>query len=136
MIISPKGRVLLLRTNVSAYKFKEAWWDVPGGRIWQDETLEAGFKREIKEETGISRVTQVRLLSAQDILRHELHVVRLTYISRVTSERVVLDGKEHTEYKWLSLAELLRLKPIDPYLKAVLKDKSVMSLIKDTLDRQ
>lgn len=134
LIVSPRGRALMLRTNTAAYKFKEAWWDIPGGRIRVEEDLLTGLLREIKEETGISRVTSVRLLDARDIFTPELHVVRLVYLSRVTSETVKLDGKEHVAHKWLSLKEMQAIKPIDPYLKAVLKDRSNMSFIKNFID--
>ncbi len=136
VIVSPKGRILMLRTNAAFYGFKVAFWNVPGGRINVGESLTKALAREIQEEVGISRVTSIKLLKAQDIIKPELHVVRLTYISRVTSEKLVLDPKEHTDYKWVTLDELMKIKPMDPYLKAILKDKGVMSLIKDTIDRK
>jgi len=136
LLINSQGQILLLRKNPSHYKGATDYWDIPGGRIETGTDLLINLKREVKEETGISRVTVLRLLAAQDIIRPTFHVARLTYLSRVTSDKVKLNGEEHTDHKWVTLDELVRIKPIDPYLKAILKDKAVMSLIKDTLDRQ
>ena len=94
IIVGPKGRILMLRTNAAFYNFKVAFWNVPGGRIKVGESLSKALAREIREETGISRVTSLRLLAAQDILTQRLHVVRLTHISRVTSTKIRL-SEEH-----------------------------------------
>ena len=64
-----------------------------------------------------------------------MHLVRLTYVSRVNSTTVRLSN-EHTEYKWVGLDVMVKIKDLDVYLKKLLKDKSIMSFIKDYIDRQ
>lgn len=137
LLMNPEGKILLLKKNPNHYKGATAYWDIPGGRIELDVDLIKNLKRELKEEAGISsaavsdwRKTPPVLLGAQDIIRPHVHVVRLTYISRVTSSKVTLNGEEHTDHVWVKVSELLRYKRLDPFLSKLLKDKKVVSLIK------
>jgi len=133
LLVNQKGQFLVLKRNPSKYKGLVNVWDIPGGRVDGTGTLVQNLKREVKEETGISRVTLISLLAAQDIIKPGFHVIRLTYLSRVTSDRVRLDQVEHTEYKWVTLGDLIKTKSLDPYLKVILKDRVVLSLIKDMI---
>jgi len=108
---------MLLR---SAEKYPEAGakWEIAGGRIDPGTVLFENLKREVKEETGLEIVGIPTLLTAQDIIRPHKHIVRLTYSGLADGEVKLSD--EHTEYKWLSLKEILMLEPIDKYTKDVL----------------
>jgi ADP-ribose pyrophosphatase YjhB (NUDIX family) len=134
LLVNTKGEFLILKRNSVKYKGLGNVWDIPGGRIDGVESLAQNLKREVKEETGISRVTLISLLAAQDIIKPGFHVIRLTYLSRVTSDKVVLDNVEHTEYLWVTLEDLVKTKGLDPYLKGILKDKTITSFIKDKLE--
>src|SRR3989338_311883 len=80
-------------------------WDIPGGRITPGEPILQALAREIKEETSMTMQGEPRILYAQDILRNEgLHVVRLTFIAQAHGN-VVLDSEEHSQFKWVTLAE-------------------------------
>ena len=133
LLVNSKGQFLILKRNPAKYKGMGNLWDIPGGRIDGVGSLAQNLKREVKEETGISRVTLISLLAAQDIIKPGFHVIRLTYLSRVTSEKVILDNVEHTEYLWATLGDLIKTKGLDPYLKGILKDKTITSFIKDKL---
>ncbi len=132
LLMNSKGEILLLKKNPAHFKGATAYWDIPGGRIETGSDLYTNLKREIKEETGISRVTPLKLLAAQDIDRPTFHVIRLTYLSRVTSDKVMVNSSEHTAHKWVTVEELLKISNKDPFLKAILKDKGLVSFIKDT----
>jgi 8-oxo-dGTP pyrophosphatase MutT (NUDIX family) len=119
-----------MKRNPAQYTGQKVRWDIPGGRIELGSTLLQNLKREIKEETGIVEVSRESLLGAQDIFWTDKHTVRLTYISRVTVDNVCL-SPEHTAYKWVKLVDLLKIKDLDKYLKQLLKDKAIMSFIKD-----
>ncbi len=120
--------LLLKRSSISIGKSANLW-DLPGGRIDSRETLEEALKREIKEETGLKSFKLLGLIGVQDIFGwSDKHVVRVTYISRVTKENVSLSA-EHSEYRWLTFKEALKLN-LDPYVNDIIKDKSVMSFIK------
>src|SRR5579885_3383319 len=55
LIHNLEGKLLLLQ----APKEKGAYWDVPGGRIQKNESLENALKREVYEETGI-QITRIK----------------------------------------------------------------------------
>ena len=94
-------------------------WDIPGGRITPGEPLLQALAREIQEETRMTMQGEPRILYAQDILRNEgLHVVRLTFLAEAQGD-VQLDGKEHSEYRWVTLVEFKTMDH-DKYLTPVL----------------
>lgn len=94
-------------------------WDIPGGRINEDEPLHDALAREIQEETGLSLDDEVKLLDAQDIIipQKDLHVVRLTYLASIHGDVTLSD--EHQSHKWVSVKAATSLH-IDDQLRAVL----------------
>ncbi len=131
-IYNEAGQILLLKRNLSKYPTVNNPWDIPGGRIDSESDLITNLNREIAEETGLTIGNPV-LLTAQDIIKPDLHVVRLTYVSRGTGSEVTLSD-EHTEHKWLNPEEMLEIEGLDGYVKAILNDKRHMSFIKDTIN--
>lgn len=109
--------LVLLR---SAEKYPEAGqqWEIPGGRITPGTTLDENLKREVKEETGLEILGEFTLITAQDILKTNKHIVRLSYAGLADGKVKLSD--EHTDFKWLNLEEILKLDPIDQYFKEVL----------------
>lgn len=112
------GKYLVLRRSKIKYKEVGAEWDIAGGRIEAGNTLLDNLRREVKEETGLEIKYEPKLITAQDILKKDKHVVRLTYVGAAEGEVVL--SEEHTEYKWLSLEEISKLEPVDPYFKEIL----------------
>ncbi len=96
------------------------YWDIPGGRINVGFSLFENLKREVMEETGLEIKNEIKLIYAQDILNKykDTHVIRLTYVGFADGE--VKLSEEHSEYKWLTPEEILKLDPIDQFLKEVL----------------
>jgi ADP-ribose pyrophosphatase YjhB (NUDIX family) len=89
--------------------------------------LVENVRRELVEETSMTgEVSSLQLLAAQDILRMDKHVVRLTYTGTTTDKNVQLDS-DHTEYKWVSLEEMKTLKGLDEYVRKLLQ-KNILSL--------
>lgn len=105
-IVNDANEVLVIRessqyedsTNVRGY-------DVPGGRMNMDETLEEALRREVREEVGLS-ITACELIDAYDTFNQKgdevWHVVRLYYKVRCEPGEVVL-SKDHDEYKWVPI---------------------------------
>ncbi|HRH24112.1 MAG TPA: NUDIX domain-containing protein [Candidatus Paceibacterota bacterium] len=123
LLRNTEGRVLLLKRS-SRYGVVEGSWDIPGGRIDVGTSLMENLSREIHEETGLTAVSHPKLIAAQDLLPKENmpnHVVRLTYVAEVSGEPV-LDGTEHTEYRWVSFDELATLPNLDAYLAKLVSE--------------
>ena len=113
-----EGKYLMMLRSAIKYPEAGAKWEIPGGRIDPGSQLIDNLKREVKEETGLEIIGEQKLIAAQDILRPNKHIVRLTYIGEGNGEVKLSD--EHTEYKWLAPSEVIKLEPIDPILKEVL----------------
>ena len=58
-----------------------------------------------------------KLIAAQDILRPDKHVVRLTYIGQIEGEPIL--DEEHSSYLWLSAEEIKNKEGLDQYFKEV-----------------
>ena len=118
LLKNEEGKYLVVRRSNEEYPEIGAEWDIVGGRINAGFSLLENLKREVLEETGLQIKYEPKLIAAQDILKKEKHVVRLTYLGLADGEVKLSD--EHSEYKWLSLKEISKLEPMDLYFKEVL----------------
>jgi 8-oxo-dGTP pyrophosphatase MutT (NUDIX family) len=118
LIKNKSGDVLLLKVNVKMLKgYKgEPYWDIPGGRIHKNSTVEETLRREIEEETGITSVTCVTpvnmVLSNIRIPLDEGEDVGLilsVYSCDVPDNSTIVLSEEHTEYHWYSPLEASKL---------------------------
>lgn len=128
-LVHYKGKVLLLRES-NAYEegSSEGQWDVPGGRILPEETLDAGLLREVKEECGLE-VRRGKLLDAFDgfpVIKDETcHVVRLYFLCEAKSDEVVL-SQDHDAYDWID--------PSDASGKILMNDiEEMLAIAKENL---
>jgi ADP-ribose pyrophosphatase YjhB (NUDIX family) len=118
-----EGKILLLERNPAKYPeiMKSDSFDIVGGRINVGTPLLENLKREIFEETKLELLEEPKLLAAQDILREDKHVVRLTYIGKTKGDpRIEEDAeKDHISYKWLTKEEIKNTPGIDQYFMEV-----------------
>lgn len=113
-------RFLLLKRSQVKYPAVKNFWDIPGGRIIPGTNLFDNLKREVFEETKLKILGEPRLLSAQDIIRgREKHIVRLTYIGKVSGEPIL--NEEHTDFKWLTISEIIEVKKLDEFTREVME---------------
>lgn len=112
------GKYLVLFRSLASAPKSGQHWDIAGGRINIGSTLLENLQREVMEETGLEIMDEPKLIAAQDILKTDKHVVRLTYLGEANGEVKLSD--EHSDFKWLSLEEIKNLEPIDKYFKEVL----------------
>ena len=114
-----KIQYLLLKTIPRRGGF---WQSITGG-LEEGETKIEALKREVREETGIQNIIKIiedvhyyefpdpDLIEYFERHGHECtHVKEYVFGVEVSSdEKVVLDGKEHSEFKWCGFQEALRL---------------------------
>lgn len=123
LLKNKEGKFLLLQRNPVKYPEVGAKWDIVGGRINPGLPLLENLKREVMEEAGLEIIGDPKLIIAQDILKTDKHVVRLTYIGEAVGE--VKLSEEHSEFLWLSLEEFSKLEPMDKYIKEILDKKLI-----------
>lgn len=113
MVEDETGRILLMREDVRKHSMPTTeYWDFPGGRMNEDETVLQTLYREIEEETGITEVKDPKFLTAV-ISNHEIKLknseivglVLMVYEVRVNPEAKIQLSHEHLGYEWVSRAE-------------------------------
>lgn len=112
LIQNKQGKILLLKADVSKHRRNvEAYWDIPGGRIDEGESILDTLKREIKEETGITKIMHhnffTTVISNHQIPhgRQTIGLVLMIYGVRVPVDNVIKLSEEHVEYEWVSRLE-------------------------------
>ena len=93
VLLNSAGQALILRTP-------EGKWQLPGGRLNEGETWDAGLRREIREETGIE---DVEILSITMVDNWEFRGVLMygVYFLCRTNATEVIVSDEHTAYRWV-----------------------------------
>jgi 8-oxo-dGTP pyrophosphatase MutT (NUDIX family) len=105
---------LLLKTTPE----REDFWQPVTGGLEEGETKVEALKREVWEETGIKNAT--RIIEDVDYFEYsDAHFINIRgfdfikeYVFGVEvdpEERVAVDGKEHSEFRWCSFQEALEL---------------------------
>lgn len=92
-------------------------WDLIGGNVSFGELHEVSLRREITEETGL----QVGALVPTQIATNfhdNIYYLYINYKTTALSDTVTL-SEEHTEYRWVTKDEFIRLKPAQFLLDSV-----------------
>ena len=85
----------------------EGFWEFPGGKLEENESIEECIRREIKEELNISIVP--KSIFSETIYEYEFGKIKLIgVISHI--EEGNLELRVHSQYKWLKPADIIRLK--------------------------
>ena len=100
-------RILLAERGREPLK---GFWSLPGGVLETGETLDAGIRREVLEETGLAVETEGVAEVFERILRDaegrpEYHYVLIDYFCRVTGG-VLCAGDDCSAARWFQMEEL------------------------------
>ena len=95
IILDSRGRVLVLKDSTSD------WWDLPGGHVQDDETLEAGLRREVFEETGLL-VTSYSQIFVKNLALGNPPVEKPVVFFFASVMGDVVLSHEHTNAAWQS----------------------------------
>ena len=85
------------------------WQPVTGG-LEERETRTEALRREIKEETGIKNL--IRVIEGLYYFEFSNPNLNQEYVYGVevsSTEEAVLDGREHSEYRWCGIKDALQL---------------------------
>jgi 8-oxo-dGTP diphosphatase len=120
LIQNENNQILLLKVNLAKLKgTKEAYWDIPGGRVQRGDDVVSTLKRELKEETGISIIKKFTLFSMVlsniriPVSDGDVGLILVAYLCEVATDSTINLSDEHTEYQWFTpveAAQLLRVK--------------------------
>lgn len=106
---------LLIAKRTDERVFWPGLWELPGGRVEPGESDEEAVVREFQEETSLD-VTVVKRYHEFHYKYNDKDAVENDFILKSDSFHVVIDPKEHTEFRWVSRDELDKFK-ISPDMK-------------------
>jgi 8-oxo-dGTP pyrophosphatase MutT (NUDIX family) len=89
---------------------RNGFWQPVTGGMEEGETQEETLRREVIEETGVKNILAViRSLCYFEFSDPNLNQEYVYGVEVSSSEEIVLDRKEHNEYRWCSFQEALQL---------------------------
>ena len=121
-IIKKDNKFLLVQEN------KEkciGQWNVPAGKLEENETLIECAKREIYEETGCE-VEITGLLEIINEVLEGVNVIVFLFDTKLINENIKVDEKEISNVKWFSYEDILNMRKelrADGYFLSTLKNK-------------
>lgn len=123
------GNILVIRRSNTDNR-RPGQWDIPGGTVEENETLEMAAIRECKEEVGINlKELDLKLFfTDRDIFNQEdgqsLMVNWLVYYCPIIEQQVSLSF-EHDQYRWVSTKKA-------PLLMTYQRYKDVLSIFAES----
>jgi 8-oxo-dGTP diphosphatase len=117
-VIAEGGRILVLK-RAARMPYRPGHWDLPGGHLSHNETIEACLRREVAEETGLE-VEILRMIGLNQA--NDGPYVQIIYACKPSGENrsIRLRENEHVEARWVEPRLLGQFDPLIPYLAAVL----------------
>ena len=103
-IIQEAGRILLVQ---EAKQQNRELWNLPGGHLEEDETLQQGALREVFEETGL-RVDLAGLVGIYTSVRPGYQAFRFVFSAPLPSG-TAFAGDDILAVRWATLAEAMAL---------------------------
>jgi 8-oxo-dGTP diphosphatase len=79
------------------------WWEFPGGKLEDNETIEECITREMLEELGVCCVVQEHIASVEHSYPHGKFLIQA---HRVTLTSPDLTLKCHSEFAWIPIIDL------------------------------
>ena len=118
------GRILVLK-RADHEKVYPSHYACPGGKIEGNDTIVESVLREVKEECGLTVEKNMIIIKEKAILRKDGQTSKALSVlcKPKKTEPIVLEEKSFTEYKWVNLKELRKLKHVglEPEFKKVEK---------------
>ncbi|MBU2589265.1 MAG: NUDIX domain-containing protein [Nanoarchaeota archaeon] len=107
-----KGDLFLILKRPSDKNSYPDYWNLPGGKLEENESETDCIKREVMEETSLSFFPFIKIMDMIDFEGKEKKVI--VYLGETNNTNLKLN-KEHTEYSWVNPKEI-KNKKIMPYI--------------------
>ena len=103
LLTNQEGKILILKRSTDS-KTNPGKWELPGGKVNQDESFDHALIREVYEETNL-KIALEHVVGASE---QNLHIIRAVHI--IMSGKII-DGElnlsnEHEGYAWVLMETL------------------------------
>jgi 8-oxo-dGTP pyrophosphatase MutT (NUDIX family) len=109
-----KGIIKNSSAKILLLKHQQGYWDFPGGRVNPDETPEQTLLREVKEETGLTNLNDIKarsmVLSPIQIKCPDKQTHGLIFWYHTCThmqDTTIRLSDEHTDYWWANPGEVI-----------------------------
>jgi 8-oxo-dGTP pyrophosphatase MutT (NUDIX family) len=122
-VVQYKKQILILKRTPTRHSSPSLWQPV-SGYLGERESAEEAVLREVKEETGLDgEITKSgKVFEVTD--KYGRWII-LTYLVKVTNDKVKIDPKEHSDYEWIRPQDYKNFKCV----KGVKEDLKSVGLI-------
>lgn len=122
-LILDHGKVLLGLRSPESDTYPDVW-DIFGGHVEPDETIEEALVRELREELDIipTAFEYLSTVAEPDPAANGHCLYHIYKITSWSGPGPRLCGAEHTEVRWFTLADTLPMKLAMPEYRALLRD--------------
>ncbi len=109
LVTNEEGKILLVKTP--AWEGRPSYWDIPGGRMDEDETFYQTLGRELKEEIDCEYVGEPELLKivvsniTLPVDDMEVGLVLMVYKVSLADNSVITLNDHETDFAWFEPVE-------------------------------
>ncbi|MEE8294902.1 MAG: NUDIX hydrolase [Sphingomonadales bacterium] len=114
-VIISEGKVLLL-------KQKNGKWDLPGGKLDENENIVEGLIREVKEETGLKVWPMKHLVSKTRRVKNNKDLLIVTFLCstiKPAKKKHIQLSDEHRKFTFVEISKALELEMHTRHKKAI-----------------
>ena len=112
VLFNPKGEVLVLKRSKSE-SFMSGIWEIPSGKVEDDEDIVHALTRETKEETGLEIASVEAYLGYFDYNSKSGTLTRqLNFLVKSIGSDVVIQPNEHEAFQWIPCEDSKKLKEL------------------------
>jgi len=102
VIRNDKGEILIMKRSPNEFNHPN-FWDFPGGKVEDNETLEEAAVREAKEESGLDIELEGGYFNIYKFEDRNIDVY--SFFAKPKTGKATL-SEEHTEFKWITKEDL------------------------------
>jgi len=103
ILTDPQGKILILKRSTDS-KTNPGKWDLPGGKVNQDESFDHALIREVYEETNL-KISLDHVVGAAEQNLHIIRAVHIVMSGQIVEGELSLSN-EHEGYAWVSTETL------------------------------
>lgn len=97
IIVDNQNRILILKRSPNV-EFSPNSWDLPGGKVEDNESLKEAIKREAKEESGLDVESEDNYFYVFHYPNEKINVY--AFRTKLIGGNIQLN-EEHTEFRWI-----------------------------------